>query len=57
MCFGSNAKMKVEMFLIGLFVFDFVFGVGGLLKGCIIEIYGLEFFGKMMFCLSVIVEV
>lgn len=55
MCLGEDCFMDVEIIFIGLFLLDIVFGVGGLLMGCIVEIYGLEFFGKIMLMLQVIV--
>lgn len=57
MCLGEDCFMDVEIIFIGLFLLDIVFGVGGLLMGCIVEIYGLEFFGKMILMLQVIVVV
>lgn len=57
MWLGSDECVFVVVILIGFIVFDVVFGVGGFLCGCIVEIYGLEFFGKMMLILYVIVNV
>lgn len=56
MWLGDVFCMWVEMIFIGVLIFDFVLG-GGYLKGCVVEIYGLESFGKIMFILYVIVEV
>src|SRR5450631_2452621 len=53
---GSNAKMKVETLSTGSLAIDLALGVGGLPKGCIVEIYGPESSGKTTFCLSVIAE-
>lgn len=62
--FGKGVVMKlgdvlveqVEVIFIGFLMFDIVFGVNGFLKGRIVEIYGLEFFGKIIFVIYVIVE-
>lgn len=40
---------------LGFFVLDIVLGVGGYFKGCIVEIYGLELFGKIMVVFYVVV--
>lgn len=46
----------IQVVFMGLLGFDIVLGVGGLLCGWVVEIYGLELFGKIMFMLQVIVE-
>lgn len=56
MCMGDCVVEFVEVILIGLLMFDIVLGIGGLLKGCVVEIYGLEFLGKIILILQVIVE-
>lgn len=58
MCFGDiDGVVEIEVILIGLLGFDIVFGFGGFLKGCIVEVYGFELFGKIIFMLYVVVEV
>lgn len=52
----DNFVVEIELILIGLFGLDIVFGIGGLFKGWIIEIYGFESLGKMILMLYVVVE-
>lgn len=40
--------MDIEVIFIGFFIIDIVLGIGGLLCGCVVEIYGLELLGKIM---------
>lgn len=57
MCLGDNCVMDVEIILTGFLFLDIVLGVGGLLMGCIVEIFGFEFLGKMILILELIVVV
>lgn len=52
----DNFVVEIEVILIGLLGLDIVLGIGGLFKGCIIEIFGLESLGKIMLMLYVVVE-
>lgn len=54
---GEKSFMNVEFILIGSINLDIVLGIGGVFKGRIIEIYGVESLGKIIFVLYVIVEV
>lgn len=53
---GDFICMKVEIIFSGVFILDLVLG-GGLFKGRVIEIYGLESFGKIILVLYAIVEI
>lgn len=47
----------ILVILIGFIVLDVVLGIGGLLCGWVIEIYGLELLGKIIVVLYVVVNV
>lgn len=57
MCMGDVVDIKIVIIFSGFLVIDEVFGVGGYLWGWIIEMYGLESFGKMIVVFYVVVEV
>lgn len=48
---GDNKVLDIEVILIGLLGIDIVLGIGGLFMGCIVEVYGFELLGKIMFIL------
>lgn len=54
---GVESKFDVQVVSIGSFSFDFVLGVGGILCGCIIEIYGFELGGKIILVFVIVVQV
>lgn len=56
MCFGDDNVIEVDVIFFGFLSFDIVFGVNGFFCGCIVEIYGLEFFGKIILVIYVFVE-
>lgn len=53
---GDSTKMKVDVISTGSLAIDLAFGVGGLPRGRIAEIYGPESSGKTTLCLSLIAE-
>ncbi len=53
---GSTEALKIEPFSTGSLAADIALGVGGLLKGRIVKVFGPEASGKTTFCLSVIAE-
>lgn len=57
MCMGDYECQVILVIFIGFLGLDIVFGIGGLFKGWIVEIYGLEFLGKIILIFLVIVEV
>lgn len=51
---GKDASQEVEVISTGIMPLDWAFGCGGLPKGRIIEIHGLQSSGKTSLCLGII---
>lgn len=54
---GEVIFMFIDVILIGVIGLDIVIGIGGLFRGRIVEVYGLEFFGKIIVVFSCVVLV
>lgn len=54
---GDGVDYLIEVILFGFIVLDIVLGIGGYFRGRIIEVYGFELSGKIIFILYVMVSV